>query len=128
MKEKEKRIELLDYQKVSSILFIISLIISLILIEDERNKINNKKTIENKKAQNIALLQSIIVLVVSFSFLYIATERYKLSKETKEKDEGDLFVQIETSLLSVISSIIGFYIVYKNYSSVFTVAELEDIF
>ena len=59
-------------------------------------------------------------------FAYINYKQYEIAKEIHDNEEQDFFLQIETSLFAIISSIIGLFIVFKNYYKVsVTIPESE---
>ena len=123
-----KKDKYLSLQLVATIGFILSLLTSYLLTLDKKLSIENKNRLfSNKDAQNLALFQTILVFLVASTFLYINYNQYKLSKDAHLNDETDLFLQIETSVLAIIASLIGLYIVFKNYNSNLSIAETEDL-
>lgn len=123
----QEKIKYINVQLLATIGFIVSLFISFTLSVDKKLMLQNKKRLfSDKDAQNLALFQTILVFLISISFLYINYNQYKIAKEINEDDENDLFLQIETSIFAIISAIIGLYIVFKNYRSRrLTIAETE---
>ena len=117
MKEEQKR-KLIDKQEVLTIIFIIALIISFFLLEDKRRELSHKKRLfNNKKAQDIALFQSILVLAISIFFSFIRKNFYDISKFYNDNDTSDLFLQLKVSVLPIITAIVGLYIIIKNYNN-----------
>lgn len=127
MKEKQKS-KLIDKQEVLTIIFIIALIISFFLLEDKRRELSHKKRLfNNKKAQDIALFQSILVLAISISFSFIRKNFYDISKFYNDNDTSDLFLQLKVSVLPIITAVVGLYIIIKNYNNNLNAAEIENI-
>lgn len=109
-----KKVKYLRLQTLANLGFIIALIISFFLTIDKKYSLEHKKRLfNNVLAQKLVILQSSLVFFVSLIYLYINYNQYKISKEEKEEEETFL-LQIETSILAIISSIIGIYIVYKS--------------
>lgn len=127
MKEEQKS-KLIDKQEVLTIIFIIALIISFFLLEDKRRELSHKKRLfNNKKAQDIALFQSILVLAISISFSFIRKNFYDISKFYNDNDTSDLFLQLKVSVLPIITAVVGLYIIIKNYNNNLNAAEIENI-
>ena len=111
-----KKIEFINLQMLAIIGFIIALLISYLLSYDKKMSLEKKKRLfSNKEAQNLAVFQTILVFIVTLCFLFINYNQYKISKEEKQ-DSSDFILQIETSIFAIISSIIGLYIIFKNYN------------
>ena len=116
MNYKLKEQKLVNLQLLAILGFIISLIISYILTYNKKLSIENKKGIfDNKTAQNLSLFQTILVFIITITFLYITYNEYIISKKKKENNTNDLLLQIITAILSLISASIGLYIISKNY-------------
>ena len=128
MSDTKLKINLISLQQLAQIGFIIALLIGYFLAYDKKLKLQNKKGIfSNIESQNIALFQTILIFIVALTFLYVSYNQYKISKK-ENGNSKDFFLQIETSLLSFISAIIGLYIVVKNYrNSTLSISEIEDI-
>lgn len=124
-----KKDKLLSIHMLATIGFMLALIISYLLTLDKKLSLENKKRLfSNKEAQNLALFQSILIFVVASTFLYTNFNQYKISKETHDNEEQDLFLQIETSIFAIISAIIGLYIIFKNYlGQTLTISETENV-
>lgn len=124
-----KKDEFLFFQELATLGFILALFISFTLTYDKRMSLEGKKRLyTNKEAQNLSLFQTILVFVVALTFLYINSEQYKLAKLSNNRDVNDIFLQIETSFLSIISAVIGLYIVFKNYrNNNLTISEADDL-
>ena len=59
-------------------------------------------------------------------FLYVNYKRYTIAKKKHSDEEQEQLLQIETSIFSIISAIIGLYIIYKNYRKrILSITETE---
>lgn len=124
----QKKVKLLNIQLIAILGFMVSLIISFLLTCDKKLSLENKEDIfTDEESQNIVLFQSILLIVVTLTFLYINYNQYKISKETKDSDEKDLLLQVDSSILAIISALIGFYIIIKNYKNNLNIAEIETL-
>ncbi len=123
----KKEIEVLDIQIVATILFIISLIISIILTYDEKSKlINNNGLFTNEQARNISLFNRILVVILAIAFVYGNYVTEKIAEKRHRKTKY-LKLQLFSGELSLIGSIIVLYIVYKNQNNEnFGVADTEN--
>ena len=110
MREIEEKIKLIDIQIIGSIVFIITLLVSITLNYSQRNFPLYKKPLFNRKTTYIiSNINRILVLIVVLAFLYTSYEFKKIAEEKDSNvalNELDLFA----SILSVISAIIVLYI------------------
>ena len=110
-----KKQEYLNLQLLANIGFIIALIISLLLTYDKKLSLEHKTRLFNVKlAKDLSYIQTLLVFTVSITYLYINYKQYNIAKTEHSKDEKTFVLQIETSILAIISAVIGLYIVYKN--------------
>ena len=125
----EEKIKYINLQLIATTGFIIALVISFTLSVDKRESLRNGNRLYNdKEAQKIALLQTILVFIVALLFLYITYNQYKISKKYNETDKNDLLLQSKTAILSIIAALIELYIVIKNYNqNNLNIAEIESI-
>ena len=125
----EEKIKYINLQLIATTGFIIALIISFTLSIDKKESLRNGNRLFNdKEAQKIALMQTILVFIVALLFLYITYNQYKISKKYNETDKNDLLLQSKTAILSIIAALIGLYIVIKNYNkNNLNIAEIESI-
>lgn len=124
----KKEIEILNLQLISTFLFIITLIISLLLTYDEKiSKISNKHIFQDKTAKKISLYNRIVVVILAFSFVYGNYVNEKIAESRHLKNIKYLKLQVFSGELSLIASIIVLYIVYKNQQNQnFGVADTEN--
>ena len=124
----KKEIEVLDIQIVATVLFIISLIISIILTYDEKlNLINGKGIFESNQSQRISLYNRILVVILALIFVYGNYVTEKIAEARHKQNVKSLKLQLFSGELSLISSLIVLYIVYKNQGNEnFGVADTEN--
>ena len=129
VKINEEKIKYINLQLIATTGFIIALVVSFTLSVDKRESLRNGNRLYNdKEAQKIALMQTILVFIVALLFLYITYNQYKISKKYNETDKNDLLLQSKTAILSIIAALIELYIVIKNYNqNNLNIAEIESI-
>ena len=117
---------IIDGQLLNSILSILPLIIGIVIILDQKEKVHKKDGfLTNQESQNLALLAKIIFVFVVLYSLELNYESYDLAKKTNQ-NTSSLKLQIGSSYLSLIVALIGLYVVLTNYSnSSFQPAEIE---
>ncbi len=110
-----EQIKIIDIKLISTIGFLITILISFFLTIDQKLTLIKKTNIfSEKETQEISFLQSILVFINSFCFLYANIKEYTLYKDEKNVNKEDLQLQTFTSILAIISAIIGLYIVFKQ--------------
>lgn len=125
MKTKNNEIIYLDIQIFTSLIVITTVITSILLTYNEKLNQQKKKTIFDKKqSQNISFINRFTILLTSIIFLYINYKLYQISKEEGE-DLKVYYLQIIASILSVIASIIVFYVVIKE-TEINSVSDVEN--
>lgn len=74
---KKEEVFLLDLQLISSSIFIIASIVSLLITYNEKLTVTNrKKLFTNKEALNISFYNRIVILVVVVTSLYVGYKNY----------------------------------------------------
>ncbi len=123
--QNEKQIELVNGQIIGIILFILTLIVSVIIAYNEKLLRENKSGLfSNKDALNISLINRIVVVILGIYFVYDAYERRKVSNSYGDPNSN---LQILASWLALIASAIIVYIIVNNYNNVnFDVSEIEE--
>jgi len=125
MKTKNNETIYLDIQIFTSLIVITTVITSILLTYNEKLNQQKKKTIFDKKqSQNISFINRFTILLTSIIFLYINYKLYQISKEEGE-DLKVYYLQIIASILSVIASIIVFYVVIKE-TEINSVSDVEN--
>lgn len=124
-KNSNEEIKLLDIQIIVSIITIITIIISITLIYNQKLDLQNKDTLFSKnKTQKISLINRITLVVTASIFLYV---NYKLKEisESEGEDTKPYNLQIISSYLTVIASIIVLYVVASTYN-IENVSDVEN--
>lgn len=122
-----KQLFIIDGQLIGAILYIVSIIISIIIILDQRRSVLNEESIlTSNESQTLALANKIFILLLILWFLYLNYKSYQFAKSTNQ-DTSALKLQIFSSFLAVIGGIIGLYVVYTNFSNTnLQTAEIEN--
>lgn len=114
MNTTEKELKAVNEQIIATILFLGTIIISLSLSIDRRQKILNKKAIySNEKARNIAIINRIIVVFIVLIYLQIDKENLDITKE-KQNQTNLANLQIIAELITLIAALIALYITYNS--------------
>lgn len=123
---KEKQLSLLNYQLLTSVLFIISLIISIILTYDERQQVLKEPRLFSEKFDKyLNLFNRIFALLIIVAILWINYETYQVQKQ-KRSNLDPFRHQIYASIFSVISAVIVLYVVIENWYSNPNITSIEN--
>ena len=124
---KKEEVFLLDLQLISSSIFIIASIVSLLITYNEKLTVTNrKKLFTNTEALNISFYNRIVILVVVVTSLYVGYKNYINEKNnTVAKYKSSLL--LSTNVLTLISAIVILFVSYlnKNEQSL-TVSDIEN--
>lgn len=121
-----KKVQLLNYQLIISVLFIISLLISIVLTYDEKQeKLNEERLFSEKFDKYLNLFNRIFALVIIIAILYINYQEYSLNKYEKSNLKP-LEHQIIASVFSVISALIVLYVVIENWYENPNITSIEN--
>lgn len=113
---REKEAKLLDIQNIASIIFIGTIVLSIVLTYNEKQQIlNQPKLFNNKDSQYLSLLIRIIILGVALTFVYINIEQYKIGKY-KKQNVTPLKQEVVASSLNTISALIVLYIIFETWN------------
>ena len=113
MNNKEEK-ELLYLQIIGSIIFIISISISIILTINNINKINNKKMFFSQKEEDIiSLINRTVITIIAITFTYISYQFYKMNNSNKNISKKEL----TSSILNLISTLILLYATIESIKS-----------
>lgn len=120
-----KEIKLINGQIITTSLFIITLVVSIIIAYNEKLMKQNKEPFFTiKEALNIALINRICVIILGSYFVYDAYKRRDLNNDNKsegfnftnsQKVDNTSNLQILSSWIALISSLIILYIIIQNY-------------
>ena len=114
--DKEKEVKLLDIQLIATILYIVSLIISISLTINDKQITQKKKSIfTNNQAKNLSIFNRIFIVVLTLTFLYISYQNRDIAKKEKKKI-WPFDLQMYASELSLLATIIVLYVVIENLS------------
>lgn len=118
---------IIDGQLIGSIFYIVSIIISIIIILDQRREtLNKKRKLTSKETQTLALTNKVFIFLLLIWFLYLNYRSYKFALKS-EQDTSALKLQIFSSFLAIIGGIIGIYVVATNFQNTnLQTAEIEN--
>lgn len=122
-----QQLSIIDGQLLGCILYIVSLVVSITIILDQRKKaLNQEGFLTPEESQTMALLNKIFILALILWFLYLNYKAKNLAANT-EQDESALELQIVASFISLIPALIGLYVVITNFSNTnLQTAEIEN--
>ena len=110
MNDKQEEINAINIQLIALLIALGSAIISIIITYNQKLDLENKNNTDPKKIFNLTVFNRILILVLSFVFLYVNYKLYKISKKEGE-DLKPYILQIIASILTIIASLIALYIV-----------------
>ena len=107
----KRELKAINIQLITLVIALVSAAISIVITYNQKLDLENKETPSNSKELfNLTLFNRILVLVLSFIFLYVNYVLYKVSKEEGE-DLKSYILQIIASILVIASGIIALYVV-----------------
>lgn len=125
MSNEEKEIIAIYAQIIVSAISIIEIIVSILLLYNEKLEIKGEKTLFNaEQTQKISVFNRTFILITAIIFLIINYALYKISKEQGENLKP-YELQIAASYLTIIAAIITLYIVL-NPTNEGQVADVEN--
>lgn len=107
-----KKIQLLTIDEIASIIFIGLVLISILVTENEKNKLKNKKSYDT---YNIEIINKVIGSIILLIFLFLSIENYNIAINDN-KDLKPYKLQIIASIFALIAGLIVLYIVYYNHN------------
>ncbi|MCM1371177.1 MAG: hypothetical protein NC181_04760 [Clostridium sp.] len=120
----QKEINLIYSQIYISILSILVIIISIVLLYNEKTYLKKEKPILSPKATKYtSIFNRALALFTGLAFLYINYELYNISKE-EDEDLKTYKYQILASFLTVIAAIIVLYV--STTSTTDSVSDVEN--
>ncbi len=124
---KNKKNSIINGNLITSILSIISIILGIVIILDQKKKANDKEEfLTNEESQKLALLTKLISLFVVLYSLNLDYQSYNLAKVTNQ-DTSSLRLELVASYLAIVISLINLYVVITDYSNTsFQPAEIEN--
>lgn len=120
---------IIDGQLVGCILYIVSLVVSITIILNQRKRALGKEGfLTSEESQTLALLNKIFILALILWFLYLNYKSKNLAANT-DQDISALELQIIASFISLIPALIGLYVVITDFSNTnLQTAEIENPF
>ena len=118
---------IIDGQLVGCILYILSLIVSIVIIVNQRKRaLNQEEFLTNEESQIIALINKVFIVLLILWFLYLNYKSYQLAKDTNQSTSS-LKAQIFASFLSLAAGLITLYVVATDFNNTnFQTAEIEN--
>ena len=114
MNTNSKEVNLLNIQLWTTVIYVGSLIISIALTYDDKQKTQNKNGLFSKEQSNkISIFNRKLVLLLTFAYLYVSYNNLNLAKQ-KNQRTWPFQLQLFSSELSTIASIIVLYVVLKT--------------
>ena len=121
---KEEELNAINIQLYALMIVLVTTIISIAITYNQKLSLEKKETIfTSKESFNITLFNRILIVILSFVFLYVNFKLYNLSKEEGE-DLKPYTLQIIASILAIISGLIALYVV--KLSDTETIADVEN--
>lgn len=109
----ENQIRNLNIQTLVTLTFIVTSILSIILLLNEKDYLQSGfYRINKRKAHNISLFARSLDLVLILILLYINYDNRKFSNNAEELNSHNL--QVTASIFSLISAIIVVYVIASN--------------
>lgn len=122
---KQDEIRQINIQMIFSAISIISVVISIILSQNEKCYLQKKQPIfKPRQALNLSKFNRILILIIALVFLVVNYRLREISKEENE-DLKSYNLQIIASYLVVISAIITLYVVFI-YNEQLTTSDVEN--
>lgn len=132
MKEQDiqnQQLFIINGQLLGCILYIVSLVVSIIIILNQRKRaLGEEVFLTPEESQLFSLLNKILILAIILWFLYLNYRSKKLSTNTNQ-DTSSLELQIIASFISIVPALIGLYVVITDFSNTnLQTAEIENPF
>ncbi len=119
----KKQIELLNLQMLASVIFIITIIVSIYLTySDKQNIINNKK----ESNLDLSLLNRIVVLILALVYIYINLNNTYIAKK-RNQNLDSFYIENIASFVALLAALLILYVVYINRkNNSFNVSDIEN--
>jgi len=112
MNNRMNKKELLELQMITTIFYIASLLISLILTYNDYLNLENKQIFSEKLEEKIGIYNRAFVVILTLSYLYINYQNRVNCKDYNDLKYKDL--QVFASTLSTIAALIVLYVVINS--------------
>lgn len=114
MDTQKEEVRLLDIQLIATVIYILSLFISIALTYNDKLDVLNEKTLFNEKnTRNLSVSNRVFVVILTIIFLYINYKNIDIAKK-KKKNLSPFKLQVTASELSTLASIIVLYTVLTS--------------
>lgn len=119
---------IINGQLIESILYLISIIVSIVVIIDQKKSLQNEERfLGNYNSKVITLINRLFLFLLAIWSIYFAYKSYEFSKNTNQSTSS-LKLQIFASFLSIIGAIIELYVVATDFQNTnFQIADIENI-
>ena len=108
---KKEEVKAINIQLVALVVVLFSTVISILITYNQKLNLEKKKTLfDSKESFDITLFNRVLIVVLSFVFLYVNIKLFNLSKKEGE-DLKSYILQIIASVLAIISGLIALYVV-----------------
>ena len=116
MNNNEKEIKVVNENMLATIIFIATLIVSLSLSYDKREKLKkNDGLFTKKQARRIAIINRTVVVIIAL--FYFQIDRETISVSNNKKNNTDLlYLQAFIEFIAVITALVALYITIKSNS------------
>lgn len=112
----KEEIDAINIQLITLIAALISAFLSVIITYNQKKDLEGKDTFLNSKQLfDLTLFNRILIIVISFIFLYVNYKLYEISKEEGE-DLKPYILQIIASIITIIPGFIALYVVSLSNS------------
>ncbi len=123
MNNNQKETQLLYIQIYASIIFIITILLSIILTYNNIKKKKDCAFFSKFLENNLTIINRIIITFLVIVFTYINYEFYLISKQKNNRDN----LQRDEFIASIMTLIAGFILLYTTIKSVYNDETFGDI-
>lgn len=125
--DKNENIFLIDLQLISTVVFIIGSIVSLIIVYNEKLNLTDREEIfTTKQTLDLSYYNRIVILVAVLISLYVGYKNYE-SNETGTMEKYKSGLLLSTNILTLISAVVILYVSYLNRNEqTLTVSDVEN--
>lgn len=118
MNSNDKEINVINEQLLATFLFICTLIISILLNYDKKEKLKgNKGLFSSNTSKNIAIINRIAVIIIVIFYIYIDKENIDITKEKKQNLKF-AYLQLFVEAITIIAALIALYITIKSNNQI----------
>lgn len=119
---------IINGQLIESILYLISVIVSIVIIIDQKKSLQNEERfLGNYNSKVITLINRLFLFLLAIWSIYLAYKSYEFAKNTNQSTSS-LKLQIFASFLAIIGAIIELYVVATDFQNTnFQIADIENI-